>query len=282
MITIFKTGEFDYSDYGINKPVRYTVEDLIEIAARTSRVNVTEEHTSEVIGELSNFIVEDGLLRAEEPNNLNISGRGFSPVLNYDLIDMGDYYKPSNTIMTEIGLCDNPRTQIVYNSIKVPNGEKMGEDTQLRDALDRNKELNEEIGSLKSQISQLRRDNKAKDDKIKELSENGSDVEAKLKEYDSLKETESKYQKLIDSRKDDLIYQIVGKDSKKAEKFKDYSIEQLENTLDLLRAKKTGKGITPRTTHTDDGNDPSEDDEDDDEDVYTDEQFEADFKASGL
>ena len=281
MITIFKTGDFDYSDIGIDKPVRYTVEHLIEIAARTSKVNVTKEHTKEVIDEMSNFIVEDGLLRAEEPNNLDISGKGFSPVLNYDLVDMGDYYNPTNIVMTEIGFCDNPRTQIVYNSIKVPNGENMGEDSQLRDALDRNKQLNEEIGSLKSQISQLRKDNTAKDNKIKELTENSSNIDAKLKEYDSLKEIESKYNSMIDSRKDDLIFQLVGKDSKKAERFKNYSIEQLEDTIDLLKAKKTGKGITPQKTHVDQGDDP-DNRENEEEDVYTDEQFEEDFKASGL
>ena len=86
---------------------------------------------------------------------------------------------------------------------------------------------------------------------------------------------------MFNSRKEDLIFQLVGKDSKKAERFKNYSIEQLEDTIDLLKVKKTGKGITPKTTHTDDGNDPNVEDNTE-EDVYTDEQFEEDFKASGL
>ena len=126
-----------------------------------------------------------------------------------------------------------------------------------------------------------KKDNTAKDNKIKELTENSSNIDAKLKEYDSLKEIESKYNSMIDSRKDDLIFQLVGKDSKKAERFKNYSIEQLEDTIDLLKAKKTGKGITPQKTHVDQGDDPDNGDNKE-EDVYTDEQFEEDFKASGL
>ena len=87
MITIFQTGEFDYSDIGINKPVRYSIDNLIEVASRTSKINVTKEHSSDVISEMSNFIVKDGMLKAEEPNNLELKGMGFSPVFNFDLID---------------------------------------------------------------------------------------------------------------------------------------------------------------------------------------------------
>ena len=85
MITIFNTGEFNYDDYGIDKPVKYSIENLLEVASRTASVNITKEHTDEVIGEMSNFIVEDGLLKSNEPNNLDFKGKGFSPVFNFDL-----------------------------------------------------------------------------------------------------------------------------------------------------------------------------------------------------
>ena len=68
MITIFNTGQFDYSDANIDKPVRYDVQSLIEVASRTPNVKITKEHTDEVIGEMSNFIVEEGLLRQYWPN----------------------------------------------------------------------------------------------------------------------------------------------------------------------------------------------------------------------
>ena len=278
MITIFNTGEFDYSDDDIDKPVKYTIENLLEVASRTPKVNITKEHSKEVIGEMSNFIVEEGLLKAEEPNGLELKGMGFSPVFEFDLIDFGDYYIPKNIRMKEIGYTANPRSRIVYNSIKVSNN-NMSEDRQLREVLDTNKKLNEDIGVLKSQIKQLKKANQDKEKEIREIKDSYSGNDEKLKEYESLKKIEESYNSLIASKRDDLIHQIVGDNQSEADKFKDYSIEQLETTVSLLKGVKGKKGITPQDTHVDDGNDyvPETDDEE-----YTDEEFEADFKASGL
>lgn len=281
MITIFKTGEYDYSDIGIDKPVIYNMENLIEVASRTASLKVTKEHTAEQVSEMSNFIVKDGLLMAEEPNNLELKGMGFSPVFNFDLIDRGDYYEPSNIIMTEIGYTKTPRTKIVYNSIVVPNGENDMADSEIEKLVKRNNELQEEIGVLKNQSKQFNKKLKEKDKEIKEIKESYSDADEKLKEYDSLKKIETSYNQLISSKKEDLIFQLVGKDKKKAEKFKDYSISQLESTLELVKGSQGGKGITPQDTHVDDGDDPTHHD-DSDEDEYTDEMFEEEFKMSGL
>ena len=279
MITIFNTGEYDYKDSGIDKPVKYTIQNLLDVASRTSKINITNEHSKEVIGEMSNFIVEDGLLKAEEPNNLELSGMGFSPVFEFDLKDMGDYYVPTNIVMSEIGFSKTPRSKIVYNSIEVRNSEM--EDKQLRDALDTNKRLNEDIGVLKSQIKQLKKANQDKEKEIKEIKDSYSGNDEKLREYESLKKIEESYNSLIASKRDDLIHQIVGDNQSEAVKFKDYSIEQLETTVSLLKGVKGKKGITPQNHHVDDGNDPSVSDGED-EDVYTDEMFEEDFKNSGL
>jgi len=282
MITIFQTGEFDYSDIGIDKPVKYTMDSLMEVASRTSKVNVTKEHTKEVIDEMSNFIVKDGLLMAEEPNSLELKGMGFSPVFVYDLYDMGEYYEPRNIQMTEIGYTKTPRTQIVYNSIIAPNGESMVDNTEIQKFIQKNNELQENIGVLKNQNKQLSKKLKEKEKEIENIKKSYSDTDEKLKEYDSLKKIEASYNKLISSKRDDLIKQICGKDKKQAEKFAEYSVEQLETTVELLKGKKGGKGVTPQDTDVDDGNDPNPDDEGGDEDVYTDEQFEEDFKNSGL
>ena len=255
MITIFRTGEFNYEDAGIDKPVRYDVNNLIEVASRTPNVNITKEHSKEVLGVMSNFIVEDGLLKAEEPNNLELKGMGFSPVFEFDLVDMGKYYTPKNILMKEIGYTKTPRTQIVYNSIEVVN--EM-DDKQLRDALDTNKRLNEDIGVLKSQIKQLKKANQEKEKEIKEIKDSYSSSDEKLKEYDSLKKIEASYNSLIASKRDDLIHQLVGDNKSEANKFKDYSIEQLETTLSLVQGTKGAKGITPQTNPVDDGNNPKQ------------------------
>lgn len=279
MITIFNTGSYDYKDSGIDKPVKYSIENLIEVASRTSSIDITKEHTNEVIGSMSNFVVKDGLLQAEEPDGLDLSGKGFSPVFDFDLVDMGDYYEPKNIVMKNIGFSAKPRSKIVYNSI-ADGEERNMEDKQLRQMLNENKKLQEEIGVLKSQNKQLTKRLKDKEKEFDKVKESYADTDAKLKEYDSLKEIETSYNKLISSKRDDLIYKIAGEDKKLADKFKDYTIEQLETTLDVMSGEKRGKGISPRTNPVDDGNNPSCDE--DEEEEYTDEQFEKEFAESGL
>ena len=248
IITIFKTGEFDYSDEKIEKPVRYNVQNLIDVASRTSKVNVTTEHEDEVISEMSNFIVKDGMLMADEPNNLDLKGMGFSPVFNFDLIDRGDYYEPSNIKMTEIGYTKTPRSHIVYNSIKVANGEdnRVMDDTEIQKLVKRNNELQEEIGVLKNTNKQLTKSVKDKDKEIKKIKDSYSEVDAKLKEYDGLKEIETNYNKLISSKRDDLIHQLVGDDKEKAKKLEGFTLEQLEFQKELMTGTSTPSGISPQ------------------------------------
>lgn len=265
MITIFKTGDFDYSDVdpSLKKPVRYTVNDLIEVASRTSKINVTNEHEKDVISEMSNFIVEDGLLKADEPNNLELKGMGFSPVFNFDLIEHEDYYEPTNIKMTEIGFCEKPRTHIVYNSITVPNGESKMSDSEIQKLVKRNNELQEEIGVLKNTNKQLNKAIKDKDKEIKSIKESYSGVDEKIREYDNLKKIESNYNNLISSKKEDLIREIVGDDEEKAKRLSEWSIENLEFQKELMNNDSTPTGVTPSQTEVplDDGNAPTPDDD---------------------
>ena len=263
MITVFKTGDFDYSDVdpSLKKPVRYSIDNLMEVASRTSKINVTNEHESDVVSEMSNFIVKDGLLMADEPNNLDLKGMGFSPVFNFDLIEHEDYYEPTNIKMTEIGFTEKPRTHIVYNSITVPNGENVMDDSEIQKLVKRNNELQEEIGVLKNTNKQLNKAIKDKDKEIKGIKDSYADVDTKVKEYDHLKEVESKYNSLISSKKDDLIYQIVGDDKEKAQTLQNWSMEQLEFQKELMGDDSATKGVTPQKANDevglDDGNNPT-------------------------
>lgn len=262
MITIFKTGDFDYSDVdpSLKKPVRYTVDNLMEVASRTSKINITNGHEKDVISNMSNFIVEDGLLKADEPNNLELKGMGFSPVFNFDLIEHDDYYEPVNIQMTEIGYTKQPRTHIVYNSITVPNGENaMVDDSEIQKLVKRNNELQEEIGVLKNTNKQLNKAIKDKDKEIKSIKDSYSDVDDKIKEYDHLKKIESNYNNLISSKKDDLIHEIVGDDEEKAKRLSTWSVEDLEFQKELMSGDTKPQGVAPTQTEVplDNGNDPS-------------------------
>ena len=249
MLTIFQTGEFEYpEDANLNnKPVKYDINSLLEVASRTASVNVTDEHGGEVIGKLENFIVEDGLLKANEPNNLDLKGKGFSPVFNFDGVEHEDYIEPCNIVMTEIGLTKTPRTHIVYNSIEQsPNGEgnKAMNDTEIQKLVKRNNELQEEIGVLKNQNKQLSKAIKDKDKEIKKVKDSYSDVDDKINEYDNLKDIESKYNKLISSKKDDLIHQMVGDDEEKAKRLQKFDVEDLQFQAELMKGDDNPRGLT--------------------------------------
>ena len=87
---------------------------------------------------------------------------------------------------------------------------------------------------------------------------------------------------MVSSQRDDLIFQIVGKNKKEAEKYADFTVDQLKTTVELLKVKQGGKGVTPHDIEVDDGNNPNPHNEEGNEDEYTDEMFEEEFKASGL
>lgn len=283
MITIFKTGLFDYTDLGIEKPVKFTVNDLLEIAGRNAHSDVTVEHTDEVIGSISNFVVDNGFLKTDKPSDLDLKGMGLSPLFEIDsLIDMGDYYKPQGIHMPKIGLTKTPRTQILYNSVEVPNSEEhrvMTDDTELRKALKRNEELQQEIGVYKSQIDQLKRSNKKYKKEIDDFQESDVNI-AKLKEENqTLKEKALALDNYIAGEKAELIHELAGDNENLAKDYEDIPIEHLRVFKKNMGSATQPRGVSPAQTHVDDGNDvvPESDD-----DVYTDEEFERDFEASGL
>lgn len=282
MITIFKTGLFDYSDLGLEKPVKFTVNDLMEIASRNARADVTREHTDEIIGSISNFIVDNGLLKTDKPVDIDLKGMGLSPLFEIDsLIDMGDYYKPQGIRMPKIGYTKTPRTQILYNSVK-SNGEEnkvMTDDTELRKALKRNEELQQEIGVYKSQIDQLKRSNKKYKKEIDEFQESDISISKLKEENQTLKEKALALDNYIAGEKAELIHELAGDNESLANEYENVPIEHLRLFKKNMGSPTVPKGVSSTQTHIDDGNDIHQEE---DEDVYTDEMFEADFKASGL
>lgn len=278
MIEIFKTGDLDYPDAGLNKPVRYTVKDLENVAAKTSTIDITREHSKEVLGTLSNFVVENGVLMADTPEGFDLNGLGLSPVFDTELIDMGDYYAISSISMGEIGLTKSPRNNILYNNI-TRTEENMGE-SALEKVIREKDELQKRIGVLESTEKQYKRMIKQQEEEIEKVKESSSDNEKLLEENKALKEKADAYDSFMESRKEELIDSIAGDDKKLAEKYRSFSIKDLETVRESIKVSSPQRGVTPNEVEVDDGNDPVDDSNQEEE--YTDEMFEADFKASGL
>lgn len=277
MIEIWQSGLIDYDDVGLDKPVKYTEEFLRAIANDTRSVDVTNEHTNEIIGSLSNFKFDDGGLYAELPQGLDITGNGLSPVFNCDLVDMGTYYEPRNFTMTAIGLTKNPRNHIIYNSIQTDYGDGKVSD-ELRAMLDKKEETiaeqREEIGILKKQMEELREKSKNSDETLNEfkaLQKQFDELKANAETYkadsDRLREQEAK-------AKEKLIKEIVGDDTKGMEMFQKFSVDELEHMKNTKIVTEPIKAVGSQSVDTITDGDADDIPKEDQVDEYSQEYFE--------
>lgn len=277
-IPIWHTGFVDYESS--DKPIKFTEEFLQKIADDTDKVDVTLEHSDKVIGSLSNFKYEDGVLYAEKPSDIDISGKGLSPVFLCDYLDGRDFYEPINFSMTSIGLTEKPRSQILYNSIN-----KVGDDDvsdELRAMLDKKEETiaeqREEIGILKKQMEELREKSQRGEDISKEyadLQKKFAELETKSNEY---KAVADKFNEQEQARKEELIKEICGDDEKGREMFSKHSVEELEYMRDTKIVTEPQKGVGASQVDIDTKGD--KDTEEPKEDKYSAEYFEKWEKAN--
>lgn len=276
MITIFKTGEIKYPE-SLNKPVKYDIDFLKSIASSTASAKITRKHSDEVLGVLSNFIVEDGCLKADEPEGLELKGMGFSPVFEFDLLEYDSYFKPVNGVMTEIGFTKTPRSHIVYNSIEDSNGDDNMSDDALRRVLQEKEDLVKKMGVLEKERDSYQKMLEARDEEIEKIKNSYSDVDNKLKEIDALKEKADLYDSLQASRKQELINELVGGNKDLAEKYESFTYDQLTFLKENKVPTNPGQGVpSVGATGLDiEGTRPSSNNDDE----YSDDEFKADYKA---
>lgn len=276
MITIFKTGEIKYPE-SLNKPVKYDIDFLKNIASSTASAKITRKHSDEVLGVLSNFVVEDGCLKADEPEGLELKGMGFSPVFEFDLLEYDSYFKPVNGVMTEIGFTKTPRSHIVYNSIEDSNGDDNMSDDALRRVLQEKEDLVKKMGVLEKERDSYQKMLEARDEEIEKIKNSYSDVDNKLKEIDALKEKADLYDSLQASRKQELINELVGGNKDLAEKYESFTYDQLTFLKENKVPTNPGQGVpSVGATGLDiEGTRPSSNNDDE----YSDDEFKADYKA---
>ena len=241
-IKVWQMGMYNYTDIGLDKPVMYKENFLKQIASDTQSVDVTDEHSNSILGSLSNFKYEDGVLYANKPSDIDITGNGFSPVFNCDLVDMGDYYEPRNFTMTSVGLTKNPRSNILYNSI-TEEMDKVSD--ELRAMLDRKEETiaeqREEIGILKKQMEELREKSKSSDETLNEF-------KALQKQFDD--------------------------DTKGMEMFQKFSVEELEHMKNTKIVTEPIKAVGSQSVDTITDGDADDIPKEDQVDEYSQEYFE--------
>ena len=275
MIKVWQMGLIDYKDTGLDKPVMFKENFLQKIADDTHMVDVTNEHTDEIIGSIGNFEYKNGVLYAKKPSDVDITGNGLSPVFELDLVDMGTYYEPKNFTMTSIGLTKNPRSNILYNSIE-KEMDKVSD--ELRAMLDKKEEViseqREEIGILKKQMEELREKSKSSDETLNEfkaLQKQFDELKANAETYkadsDRLREQEAK-------AKEKLIKDIVGDDAKGMEMFQKFSVEELEHMKNTKIVTEPVKAVGSQSVDTITDGDADDIPKEDKVDEYSQEYFE--------
>lgn len=275
LIELWHTGTMNYDDIGLEKPVQFTEEFLQRIADDTDKVDVTREHSDEIIGSLSDFKYEDGVLYVGKPSDLDVTGMGLSPVFNCDFVDMGTYYKPVNYSMNVIGLTENPRSRILYNNIE-KEMDKVSD--ELRQMLDKKEETiaeqREEIGILKKQMEELREKSKSNESTL-------NDFKELQKEFDKLKVDAETYKadsvKLHEQEakaKAELIKEIVGDDEKGLEMFQKFSVEELEHMKNTKIVTEPVKAVSSHSVDTIEDGDADDVADENKVDEYSQEFFE--------
>ena len=66
MIKVWQMGMYNYDDLGLDKPIMYKENFLEQIANDTEKVDVTMEHSDEIIGSLGNLKYINGVLYANK------------------------------------------------------------------------------------------------------------------------------------------------------------------------------------------------------------------------
>lgn len=265
MIELFKTGMITYPEEIADKPVQYREQDLMEIAMATDKVDLTKEHTNEIIGFLENFVYKDGVLYVKEPEGVDIENLGISPSFEFSLKDMGEYYVPDHISLKNAGLTKTPRSQIFYNNIH-KGDEGMEEKEKLLKDIQANQE---EIRNQREEIGILRNRNKALDESLQSKKELENQLKEKEAELSSLKSKMEKleadanaYNLIEEKKKEELIQKLSNDDAELKEEYSKMSLEQLEfwSKKNLLNT--NARGVGSHEADVDDGTKPSENPED--------------------
>lgn len=284
MVELWKAGLMEYPDLDLKKPIKFTEEFLKEIATNTSKIDVTSvddekgKHEDRVLGNISNFSYDNGVLNFENLDGFELSGMGLSPSFYFEALeDCGDYYIPYNGKLLNVGLTNNPRNRVLYNSIR-------GDDSMAEDNIDKLlaqiEDRDNKIGSLKTQLSQKNKDIESKDKVITDYESELTTLRESVEGLDDIKDKASKYEEIEVKNREELIEKLSKGNDVIKKTFEDFDIAQLEALEKANIVNNPGKGTSYPNTDVD--NDGEKLKPKDDDKVYSDEEFKNDLAELGL
>ena len=186
-------------DDRLNKPVKWTAEDLKQIAENyRGGIPLTSEHDRVYIGIGNNIVFEEdkGKLFIDLPDELDMEGKGLSPKVDVLLKDNGDSFGIDTMNLIDVGVTKNPRKITLLNSEITGETGETGEtgmtgetgnpepvpqpqEPQNQDAnvatnllLEKLQGKDAEIGKLQDEINALKKESKKYDKIKKSIEEN--------------------------------------------------------------------------------------------------------------
>ena len=253
---LFEAKDYDYSDYGRVKPIRYTEDFLKEIAENNDEVCIVSGHTGEKIGMVTDIGFVDGWLVGNVPSNVQETGKGLSPLFDSFLLDGGDVDVADGGELKHFALVDNPRSQLLFN--EKGTGDKMSDNKDLNDVLaSRVKELERELAVANNQLESNKKKMEEYNElvkEVKELRKANSEYESQL---ESNKNKATKWDEYVTNQKESLVDEIAGDDSTMKDKIKDWDIDKLNFLKEHKNISTDPKGVgNGDTTGTGELNEP--------------------------
>ncbi|WP_298517625.1 hypothetical protein [uncultured Methanobrevibacter sp.] len=213
---LFEVGSYDYSDLDgrLNKPVKWTAEDLKQIAENyRGGIPLTSEHDNIYVGIGNNIEYEEGKLFLEIPDELDMEGKGLSPKVDVLLKDNGDSFGIDTMSLIDVGVTKSPRKIRLLNSditgetgatgnpnpeppAPQPQPQPPAKDTNVATTLllEKLQGKDAEIGKLQDEINSLKEESKKYDEIKKAIEENKEFIDSKdeiLKELSELRKAEN-------------------------------------------------------------------------------------------
>lgn len=239
---LFEAKDYDYTDYGRIKPVRYTEEFLQELANKTNEVNIVNGHTGEEIGKVTDIGFVDGWLVGNVPSNIQKAGKGLSPLFDAYILDGDDVDLAQDGVLKHFALVDNPRSQLLFN--EKGTGDKMSDNKGVEEILsNRVKELERELAVANNQLESNKKKMEEHNELVKEVNElrkTNSEYESQL---ESNKDKATKWDEYVTEKKATLVDEIAGEDSTMKERIKDWDMDKLEFLLEHKNVSTDAKGI---------------------------------------
>lgn len=265
MVEIVKLFEPCYMEYeSLDKPVRYTEDFLKELASKVNKTDlVNEEHLSKSIGNVSNFKFTDGALFGVVDTDNALDNLDYSPYINCSLEETEEYWLATNpTGLRDVALTSKPRKPV---SLPNTNGGSRMSDEKDNETI---KILNGQVKDLNKQLALAENKNKANEDKLKKFDE----MEKELIELREWKETNSKiieeqkpiiekYNKSLETRKEELLNKISNGNEEIKAQLKDESLETLEKFDNLYAHEQPPKGVSSNNANGLNEGDGSNDEE---------------------